>query len=181
MASYDKYYKEIKYFGSAYKEMLDFFEKYEDKGTLLDLGCGQGRDSLELAKLGYSVTGIDISSVGIKNMLSEAKKNKLNVVGLVEDIYSYKYIDQYNIVFLDSIFHFYKNDKEKESNFLIKILDEMKTGSVLCNLLLKSKKGEEYLKSIISKFPNDFSILKDGYVNYPEANCEYHMFVVRKK
>jgi len=87
LASYDKYYKEIKYFGSAYKGMLAFFEKYEDKGTLLDLGCGQGRDSLELAKLEYSVTGIDISSVGIENMLFEAKKLKLNVVGLVEDIY----------------------------------------------------------------------------------------------
>jgi len=79
------------------------------------------------------------------------------------------------------MFHFYKKDREKESNFLIKILDEMKTGSVLCNLLLKSKKVEDYLKSIISKFPNDFLILKDGYVNYLEANCEYHMFVVQKK
>jgi cyclopropane fatty-acyl-phospholipid synthase-like methyltransferase len=37
---------------------------------ILDVGCGTGRHSVELAKRGYKVTGIDISS----GMLSEAKK-----------------------------------------------------------------------------------------------------------
>jgi len=37
---------------------------------ILDVGCGTGRHSVELAKRGYEVTGIDISS----GMLSEAKK-----------------------------------------------------------------------------------------------------------
>jgi cyclopropane fatty-acyl-phospholipid synthase-like methyltransferase len=38
--------------------------------TILDVGCGTGRHSVELAKRGYEVTGIDISS----GMLAEAKK-----------------------------------------------------------------------------------------------------------
>lgn len=37
---------------------------------ILDVGCGTGRHSVELAKRGYKVTGIDISA----GMLSEAKK-----------------------------------------------------------------------------------------------------------
>jgi len=37
---------------------------------ILDLGCGTGRHSVELAKRGYQITGVDISS----GMLAEAKK-----------------------------------------------------------------------------------------------------------
>jgi ubiquinone/menaquinone biosynthesis C-methylase UbiE len=37
---------------------------------ILDIGCGTGRHSLELARRGFQITGIDIS----QNMLKEAKK-----------------------------------------------------------------------------------------------------------
>lgn len=37
--------------------------------TILDIGCGTGRHSLELARRGYKVTGLDIS----ENMLHEAQ------------------------------------------------------------------------------------------------------------
>lgn len=37
---------------------------------ILDIGCGTGRHAVELAKRGYQVTGVDISS----GMLAEAKK-----------------------------------------------------------------------------------------------------------
>ncbi len=38
--------------------------------TILDIGCGTGRHSIELARRGYLLTGVDISS----GMLTEAKK-----------------------------------------------------------------------------------------------------------
>ena len=38
--------------------------------SILDMGCGTGRHSVELAKRGYKVTGLDLSS----GMLNEAKK-----------------------------------------------------------------------------------------------------------
>lgn len=41
-----------------------------EKGDILDVGCGTGRHAVELARRGYNVTGIDMSS----GMLAEAKK-----------------------------------------------------------------------------------------------------------
>ncbi len=38
---------------------------------ILDMGCGTGRHAIELAKRGYQVTGVDISS----GMIAEGKKN----------------------------------------------------------------------------------------------------------
>ena len=44
--------------------------KVPQGSRILDIGCGTGRHSVELAKRGYSVTGVDISS----GMLTEAKE-----------------------------------------------------------------------------------------------------------
>tara|TARA_Y100000590_G_C15648936_1_gene988004 strand:- start:13 stop:606 length:594 start_codon:yes stop_codon:yes gene_type:complete len=39
----------------------NFLQKIPDKGTILDLGCGSGRDSLYFLDKGYIVTSIDAS------------------------------------------------------------------------------------------------------------------------
>ena len=71
--TYDKYYKTENLFGQPYPELLAFFTEYPKKGNVLDLGCGQGRDAIPLARLGFDVTGIDNSSVGIAQMNRIAK------------------------------------------------------------------------------------------------------------
>jgi 2-polyprenyl-3-methyl-5-hydroxy-6-metoxy-1,4-benzoquinol methylase len=56
------------------KGEVDFIEKeikYNKKTRILDLGCGTGRHSIELAKRGYKVAGVDLSSA----MLARARKN----------------------------------------------------------------------------------------------------------
>ncbi|PMP84014.1 MAG: hypothetical protein C0175_00790, partial [Caldisericum exile] len=49
------------------KEQVDFIEKFLEKDSyILDAGCGIGRHSIELAKRGYKVLGIDTSPIYIK-------------------------------------------------------------------------------------------------------------------
>ena len=42
--------------------------------TALDLGCGQGTDTIYLAKMGYRAVGLDISSVACQVAKAEAQK-----------------------------------------------------------------------------------------------------------
>lgn len=50
-----------------------------DPGTALDLGCGQGRNSLWLASRGFEVTGLDLSPVAIEQATAVAAELELNV------------------------------------------------------------------------------------------------------
>jgi SAM-dependent methyltransferase len=57
---------------------VDFIEsvlRVSSGNTILDVGCGQGRHSIEFAKRGYCVTGIDASAIHI----SKAKENSVNL------------------------------------------------------------------------------------------------------
>ncbi len=132
--TYDKHYKTENLFGKPYPELIEFFAEYPEKGNVLDLGCGQGRDAIVLARLGYSVTGIDHSKVGIEQMNQIAQSENLNLVGEVGDIYRFESFEAFDIILLDSMFHFTKKDRKNETGLVKKIVARIKNGSsvVVC-------------------------------------------------
>ena len=181
MAKYDKYYEVEDYFGEPCPDLIKFFAQREDRGKVLDLGCGQGRDALPIARLGYEVTGVDISGVGIDQMLREAEKHDLSVTGIVNDIYEFPIDPSFDYILLDSMLHFYKRDREQEIALVKRIMSKIRVGAVLCILVNKSKTTEPVLESILDEARGEFDLLQDEYVQFPKMNSLYRMVVVQKE
>lgn len=71
---YDLIYRDKDYAGEA-AYVHELIQRHcPGAGTTLNLGCGSGRHDREMAKLGYQVTGIDIS----EEMLAEARAGSKN-------------------------------------------------------------------------------------------------------
>lgn len=61
---------------------VDFIESeinFNKKAKILDIACGTGRHSVELAKRRYSVTGIDLSAAMLAKAIAKAKQMQVNI------------------------------------------------------------------------------------------------------
>jgi 2-polyprenyl-3-methyl-5-hydroxy-6-metoxy-1,4-benzoquinol methylase len=68
--------------------------------NILDLGCGPGLYASRLAKLGHSVTGIDISERSIEYAKKEAKRNNLNIKYIYNNYLEINYDEAFDVVLL---------------------------------------------------------------------------------
>jgi 2-polyprenyl-3-methyl-5-hydroxy-6-metoxy-1,4-benzoquinol methylase len=153
------------YFGDPYPELINFLSGFSPKGKLLDLGCGQGRDSIPLARLGYKVTGIDSSFVGIGQMLEIAQGEGLDLEGIVGDIYNYKGINKFDIILLDSMFHFTRKDRKKEIGYLKDVVGAMKPDAMLVICLHNMGAIYKTFSGVINQFDN-LVLLKNQDFSY---------------
>ena len=78
------------------EEEVEYFQKWINPGDrVLDMGCGQGRHSIALAKAGYSVVGIDFSN---ENIDAAKRNNTTDAVFLHADARKYRSRQKYDVV-----------------------------------------------------------------------------------
>lgn len=186
-SEYDAHYQTENLFGAPYPELIEFYEQIDAKGKLLDLGCGQGRDAIALAKMGYDVIGIDHSKVGIAQLNQIAEREQLPLTGLVSDIYSYEGFGEFNFVLLDSMFHFGKKEREQEVGLLNTIIESVSEGTLLTICIQNSSRKMKILSSVLADHPNLVTIHQTTLIYRYEdkasnhsSETEYQMITVRK-
>ena len=81
---------------------------------VLDIGCGEGKDAVFLAKCGYAVTAFDISEQGIEKAKRLAEHNKVGVRFFKADISDYDPDMEYDIIFCSGMLHFIPRPGRKE-------------------------------------------------------------------
>lgn len=148
-STYDTYYQSEALFGDPYPELMEFFTQYQSRGKLLDVGCGQGRDAIPLARMGYEVTGIDCSEVGIKQMLITGQEEGLNLTGIVGDMYAFDRFQDFEVILLNSLFHFNKKDRATETALIERILQSAQPHTVIVFCVQDQFKKVAILEEII--------------------------------
>jgi len=82
---------------------IDFIEKEikKDKSKkIIDIGCGTGRHSIELAKRGYNVTGIDLSECMLERAIEKAKEAKVKVEFIKADARELKFKKEFDLALI---------------------------------------------------------------------------------
>ena len=134
-----------------------------------------------LAGLGYTVTGVDLSDVGVGQMLEKANSKGIRLTGIVEDLYSFEIKKKYDVILLDSMLHFEDEEREREKKLVLKIADAVKINGLFCNCMLKSSVNEKLLKRLLDRSRYDWKVMNESYIEFPEFDAVHHLYIVKKK
>lgn len=92
--------------GDPTQVFVDFFEQRRgERLRVLDIGCGQGRDAMFIARLGHAVVGVDISPNGIRDLVDAAKREDLSIEGIVADLETFVPDGEFEVLLCDRTLH----------------------------------------------------------------------------
>jgi cyclopropane fatty-acyl-phospholipid synthase-like methyltransferase len=110
----------------------------EPGATVLDLACGPGRHSLELARRGFRVTGVDRTETYLEEARKRAKEEGLAIEFFLEDMRSFTRTESFNAaISLFTSFGFFDTAEDNQQ--------------VLRNVLASLKKGGSFLIDIVGR------------------------------
>jgi len=142
------------------------------RSSVLDIACGSGRHSLELARRGFDVTGFDLSKFLIseaKKGLKESKEKDLKVNFLIKDMRYFNFKNSFDIaVNIFTSFGYFDNDEENFS-VIRNVSDSLKSGGYFVFDFLNKRYLEDNLISITKQKHGSTSVIQrrkieDGFV-----------------
>lgn len=171
--------KNIKYWNEVFSEKkelqysnfaigVNLLPQIKPIGNLLELGCGDGRNLLFLAKNAYyNLNGVDFSKVAINKLNKFAKEDKINIQTQVADITNYKFQSKFDTIITTFTLHLFKK------SLAFKIINNMKEninigGLNLISTLIGDNLPKDFLykpskEDIILNYNQDnWKILKSG-------------------
>ncbi len=73
---------------------------------VLDIGCGEGKDAVFLARNGYAVTALDAAESGLEKARRLAEENNVRVELFRADMNDYRVEREFDIIFSSGVFHY---------------------------------------------------------------------------
>lgn len=122
----ERYFNEYKknYFSKIHRQFLKYLP-YKIKSSILDIGCGSGRDAHSLAKRGYLVTAVDPSTEMLR--LAKTKNSHPNINWLNDSLPQLKSLEEntYDFILLSAVWmHIPANERGESLGRLYDLLTE---------------------------------------------------------
>ena len=123
---------------------------------------------------------IRLSSLDISQLNEQAKTRQLDVRGIVADLYAYEAIHQFDIILMDAMLHFCKNDIDKETALLEHILRPVKPNGQIVIAIQESATRIKHLKKTILNSHSTFDIEEETHFIYEAFHSKFYMIAARK-
>jgi SAM-dependent methyltransferase len=144
----------------------DFIEKelnFNKALSILDVGCGTGRHSIELAKRGYTMTGIDFSESMLQRAREIAKECELKIKFLRHDARNLPFNHEFDVAIMLC-----------EGGFPLMETDEMNY-AILQNVTRSLKEKSRFIFTTLNGlFPLYHSVQQFCSSHTGEGNATYH-------
>ena len=118
ITQYEKWYESEDYFWGTTEaelchELIKLIPPSKDI-KVLDIGCGEGKDAVYMAKQGYTVYAFDITKSGINKTLRMAKENNVKINAFIADINDFNIDEKFDIIYSTGTIQYLDNDKIDE-------------------------------------------------------------------
>ncbi len=141
-------------------ELVKLFNEKGD-GKVLDIGCGQGRNSLYLASLGYDVIAVDVSKHAIIQLNQNVKLLGYDIEGIVCDIGDYSFSEKYDIIVMSNVLQFILKRVE-QINIIYKVMEYITTNGII------------FIKVPLTEMQLESQCFRNGMLNRLFAHSEYN-------
>ena len=117
-------------FGSSPNKTVTEFENlFNEKGAVLDIGCGDGKNVVYLARQGFkNIDAFDISETAIEKLKRISDNEKLEINSQVKSLQEFNFEKQYDLVLSFGVYHFVPEQEWK--NFILKAQQNTKLGGI---------------------------------------------------
>jgi cyclopropane fatty-acyl-phospholipid synthase-like methyltransferase len=162
-----------------FMDNLTHYLNLPEEAKILDLACGKGRHAIYLNKLGYNVTGVDLSA----NSIAEASKSSTDSLHFrVHDMREHTE-EKYDAVFnLFTSFGYFENEednfrtlnaiKESLTEYGFAVIDFMNANYVIDNLVANEVKTVENIDFHIKRYVKDGHICKE--IDFEDDGKKFH-------
>ena len=117
-------------FGAAPNRTIGEFEHLFDRQwNILDVGCGDGKNAIYLAKQGFeNIDAFDVSKNAINKISRLCEKHSLNIHTQNTTVQEFKFDKQYDLMLSFGVFHFV--DKCEWKSFIKRAKENTKLGGI---------------------------------------------------
>ena len=95
------------------KYLVEAIKDLPAGSTVLDLGCGEGRNALYVAKLGFVVTAVDISEIALRKLERAANDLHLSIKTVHSDIATFDFDKKWDMIISTAALHLISRDQQE--------------------------------------------------------------------